>query len=270
MPRRLYRLGPCVLQLQTQRRQRRKQSRWLERQLQNCGTEGPTDDETINELRARQKRNLLATLFLSQGVPMLLAGDEIGHTQGGNNNAYCQDNQISWIDWEFTAEKAELMEFVASLIALKKEHPVFHRRRFFHGKEIRGSDFKDIYWLNQRGGMMTNKDWDSGNVRCFGVVLNGQIDELNEQGERVLDNNFLLLMNASHEDVDFPLPIESRKEEGLELLIDTATPLQPSCFIKPAESFRMKGRSLALLTWPNQGHLQKITAQYTSLSLIKQ
>lgn len=236
----------------------------------NCGTEGPTDDETINELRARQKRNLLATLFLSQGVPMLLAGDEIGHTQGGNNNAYCQDNQISWIDWEFTAEKAELMEFVASLIALKKEHPVFHRRRFFHGKEIRGSDFKDIYWLNQRGGMMTNKDWDSGNVRCFGVVLNGQIDELNEQGERVLDNNFLLLMNASHEDVDFPLPIESRKEEGLELLIDTATPLQPSCFIKPAESFRMKGRSLALLTWPNQGHLQKITAQYTSLSLIKQ
>ena len=125
----------------------------------NCGVEGPTDDLAILQLRERQKRNFFATLLLSQGVPMMCGGDEIGRTQGGNNNAYCQDNDISWFDWNVTKTQTELLDFVKQLIVIKKEHPVFHRRRFFQGKQIKDSEVKDIAWFASNGKEMTDEDW---------------------------------------------------------------------------------------------------------------
>lgn len=217
----------------------------------NCGVEGDTDDEDVLELRARQRRNLIATVLLSQGVPMIYSGDEIGHTQLGNNNTYCQDNPLSWLNWEFTEEKLEFFQFVCSVIELRQKHPALHRRRFFHGKEIRGTEFKDIYWLTPQGNLMQDKDWNAGFVRCLGVVLNGQIDEMNERGERITDNNFLFLLNAHHEEIDFQLPPAASQEERLELLLYTDTSIvAPSCLANN-KVFSMRGRSLALLTWPN-------------------
>jgi glycogen operon protein len=217
----------------------------------NCGTEGETDDKSILEVRARQQRNFMATLLLSQGVPMIYSGDELMNSQGGNNNAYCQDNSISWLDWEFNEEKLEFFHFVCSIIQLRLKHPVLHRRRFFHGKEIRGSEFKDIYWLTPTGTLMQDKDWNAGFVRCLGVVLNGQIDELNEHGERIMDDNFLLLLNAHHEEIDFVLPSAATKEEKLELLLYTANPIMAPACLANKNSFRLLGRSMAVLSWPN-------------------
>ncbi len=217
----------------------------------NCGVEGDTDEKRILAVRARQRRNFIATLLLSQGVPMLYSGDEFGNSQDGNNNAYCQDNPISWLNWEFNEEKLEFFRFVCSVIKLRQSHPVLHRRRFFHGKEIRGTEFKDIYWLNPNGNVMQDKDWNAGFVRCLGVVLNGQIDEMNEQGERIMDNNFLLLLNAHHDDIDFRLPVAASKEDQLELLLYTDSSIvAPSCLAN-REVFNLVGRSMALLTWPN-------------------
>lgn len=217
----------------------------------NCGVEGETDDKTIIELRARQQRNFMATLLLSQGVPMIYSGDELMCTQNGNNNAYCQDNPITWLDWEFNEEKMEFFHFVCSILQLRSKHPVLHRRRFFHGKEIRGSEFKDIYWLTPSGTLMQDKDWNAGYVRCLGVVLNGQIDELNEHGERIMDDNFLLLLNAHHEEIDFVLPSAAAREEKLELLLYTANPIMAPACLPNKQSFRLIGRSMALLSWPN-------------------
>ncbi|MGO8959295.1 MAG: glycogen debranching protein GlgX [Streptosporangiaceae bacterium] len=167
----------------------------------NCGTEGPTDDRRINALRARQVRNFLVTLFCAQGVPMLLAGDELGRTQGGNNNAYCQDNEVSWVDWESAAEHADLLEFTCALIALRREHPVFRRRRFFSGQQ------RDISWLTPAGQEMTTADWRSGYARSIAVLLNGNaITEPGPRGEAVTDQSFLLLFNAHDQAVSFTLP----------------------------------------------------------------
>lgn len=217
----------------------------------NCGEEGETDEKTIIELRARQQRNFMATLLLSQGVPMIYSGDEMMNSQDGNNNAYCQDNPISWLDWEFNEEKMEFFHFVCSIIQLRLKHPVLHRRRFFHGKEIRGSEFKDIYWLTPSGTLMQDKDWNAGFVRCLGVVLNGQIDELNEHGERIMDDNFLLLLNAHHEEIDFVLPAAATKEDKLELLLYTANPIVAPACLANKQSFKLTGRSMAVLSWPN-------------------
>src|SRR6266480_6010030 len=173
----------------------------------NCGEEGPTDDPEVNRLRARQKRNLIATLFLSQGVPMLLAGDDIGQSQNGNNNAYCQDNEISWVDWTPEHMDRDTFAFVRQLIALHKEHPVFRRRKFFQGRKIRGAEIKDIVWLGPDGGEMTDEEWNQDFARCLGVALSGAaIDEVNKRGQRVQDENFLLLMNAHFEEIPFALP----------------------------------------------------------------
>jgi isoamylase len=173
----------------------------------NCGAEGPTDNADIQALRAKQKRNLLATLFLSQGVPMIYAGDAMGHTQMGNNNAYCQDNPISWLNWTLQAEDRDLLAFVQRMINLRKRHPVFRRRRFFQGRPIQGANVKDILWLNPKGNEMSEDEWRDASVRCLGMFLSGQgLDETDERGRKLSDENFFMLFNAHHEDVNFTLP----------------------------------------------------------------
>jgi isoamylase len=162
----------------------------------NCGVEGPTDDPAVLALRARQQRNLLATLFLSQGVPMLLSGDEVGRSRGGNNNAYCQDNEVSWFDWANTDD--ELLAFTTELIALRRDHPVFRRRRWFQGRPLRSTP--DIVWLRPDGTEMTETDWTQHPETCVGLFLNGEaITSPGPRGERVVDDSFVLLINASPE-----------------------------------------------------------------------
>jgi isoamylase len=173
----------------------------------NCGVEGPTDDAAINALRARQQRNFLLTLLTSQGVPMLLGGDEFGRTQHGNNNAWCQDNEVSWFGWEWTDDQRALLEFTRRLVALRREHPVFHRSRFLEGRGKPGSDLPDAWWMRQDGRRMTQRDWRDGGLRAIGVFLNGEeIPSTNPRGEPVADDSFLLLFNAHHEPIEFKLP----------------------------------------------------------------
>ena len=174
----------------------------------NCGVEGPTEDGEVNVLRERQKRNILATLLLSQGVPMIAHGDELGRTQQGNNNVYCQDNELSWIDWTAAREHEVLTEFTARLAALRREHPVFRRQRFFQGRPIRGSSVDDIAWLRPDAQHMTEQDWTAELVPTIAIFLNGRgIPDRNEIGERIVDDSFLLLINAHHEPVTFTLPV---------------------------------------------------------------
>ncbi len=215
----------------------------------NCGVEGPTDDPEVNQLRTRQKRNFMATILLSQGVPMLLAGDEIGRTQGGNNNAYCQDNEISWVDWTPEHMDRNTLAFVRQLIALHKEHPVFRRRKFFQGRKIKGAEIKDIVWLRTDGGEMTDEEWNQDFARCLGVALSGAaIDEVNERGQRVQDENFLLLMNAHFEEIPFTLPAPPLGA-GWIALIDTSCQISGdgNRFFSGSASYPLQARSLTLL-----------------------
>ncbi len=174
----------------------------------NCGAEGPTDDPEILALRARQVRNFLVTLFFSQGIPMLLAGDELGRTQRGNNNSYCQDNLISWVDWEAAAKQSDLIDFVAALSALRKAHPVFRRRRFFSGLAGGSADGqRDILWLSPSGADMTSDDWNAAYARSLAVCVNGDaITEPGPRGERITDADFVLLLNAHTDPVTFRIP----------------------------------------------------------------
>jgi glycogen operon protein len=190
----------------------------------NCGVEGPTDDPEILALRAKQRRNFIATLFLSQGVPMLLHGDELGRTQQGNNNVYCQDNETSWIDWGLAKENADLVAFTGRMAALRAEHPVFRRRKFFQGRPLRkGDDRRDIAWFNPDGAEMTEADWDTDFGRAVGVFLNGDaMDELDRRGEWVTDDSFLLCFNAWHEAVDFRIP-DGEYGSNWEVVVDTST-----------------------------------------------
>ena len=215
----------------------------------NCGVEGPTDDPGINALRAQQKRNFLATLFLSQGVPMLLAGDEIGRTQRGNNNGYCQDNEISWVDWDLKPPDLELFEYVRRLIRLRKEHSVFRRRSFFQGRQIKGATAKDIVWLTPDGREMTDEEWDQSFARCLGVLLAGQdLEEYDDRGRRVVDDNFLLLLNAHHEKIPFQLP-GNAGQDGWRLEFDTSQSagLARDGTYPSAQTYPLRGRSTALL-----------------------
>ncbi len=171
----------------------------------NCGAEGPTDDPAIRELRQRQQRNFLTTLILSQGVPMLLGGDEIGRTQRGNNNAYCQDSEISWYDWE-NRDNA-LLEFTSGLIAIRRDHPVFRRRKWFYGRALRGANVSDIGWFKPDGTEMDENDWEKGFAKSLGVFLNGSaIDSKDNRGEPIVDDSFYLLTNAHDQPVSFRLP----------------------------------------------------------------
>jgi glycogen operon protein len=190
----------------------------------NCGAEGPTDDEKINDLRARQRRNMLATLLLSQGVPMLLHGDELGRTQNGNNNGYCQDNELSWIDWSLAERNADLVDFTGAVIEMRHNHPVFRRRRFFAGRPIRRSDeLRDIAWFTPSGEEMSEHDWESGFGRSIMVFLNGDaIGDLDRRGERVRDDSFLLCFNAHDDEIDMTVPEAGYGAEWT-VVVDTAT-----------------------------------------------
>ena len=194
----------------------------------NCGTEGPSDDPAVNELRARQVRNFLVTLFCSQGIPMLVAGDEMGRTQQGNNNAYCQDNEVSWVDWEGIAKHADLLEFTRGLSELRRLHAVFRRRRFFSGRAAaaaergEGAGMLDIAWLTPSGQEMTAADWEVGYARAMAVFLNGgAITEPGPHGQPVRDDDFLLLVNAHNAPVTFMMP-GARFAAAWQILFDTA------------------------------------------------
>jgi glycogen operon protein len=215
----------------------------------NCGAEGPTDDPTINALRARQQRNLLATLLLSQGVPMLLAGDEIGRTQQGNNNAYCQDNEISWVDWQLDRPRRELLAFTQLLIELRQSHPVLRRRKFFQGRSIRGSEVKDLTWFRPDGKEMTDEDWGNPFARCLGLRLAGDaIDEVDDRGDRIIDDTLLILLNAHHESIPFILPAH-RARVRWELMFDTREPagMRRQRPLRGGEAYELEARSLVLL-----------------------
>ena len=189
----------------------------------NGGAEGPTDDEGINALRARQQRNFLTTLVLSVGVPMICGGDEIGRTQHGNNNAYCQDNEVSWFDWEHVDDG--LFAFVTRLIEFRREHAVFQRRRWFYGRPLRGADISDIGWFKPDGEQMTDDDWHSGFARSIGVFLSGQgIPTPNARGEEIVDDSFYLLFNAHFEPMPFRLPTGAWGDRW-ETVIDTNKPI---------------------------------------------
>jgi isoamylase len=191
----------------------------------NCGVEGPTDDPEILDLRARQSRNILATLLLSQGTPMIAHGDEIGRTQNGNNNVYCQDNELSWMDWTLAETNADLLEFTRNVIELRRKHPVFRRRRFFEGQPIRSGDqTRDIAWLTPAGEEMTWEDWDSGFGKSLAVYLNGEgIPEPNYRGERVVDDSFILCFNAHSEELQFETP-DSVYGSKWAVVLDTSIP----------------------------------------------
>jgi isoamylase len=214
----------------------------------NCGVEGPTDDPAVRALRARQKRNMLTTLLLSQGVPMLLAGDEVSRTQKGNNNAYCQDNPLSWVDWSRAAEESKLFEFVRRLIAIRRSHPVFRRRGFFEGRRLHGTDVKDIVWLKPDGTEMSEQEWNQEFARCLGVYLAGEaLTDIDARGRPVRDENFLLLFNAHDGDIEFHLP-NYNSAKWLPVL-DTSHddgPVAASAFDAGA-TYPLGPRSLALL-----------------------
>ncbi|MGW0036024.1 glycogen debranching protein GlgX [Gordonia sp. NPDC003376] len=214
----------------------------------NCGVEGPTDDPEILALRARQQRNILATLFLSQGTPMLAHGDEIGRTQRGNNNVYCQDSELSWMDWSLVAKNADLLAFTRRAIALRTAHPVFRRRRFFAGKPIRwGHQALDIAWLTPSGAEMTTADWDSGFGKSLAVFLNGAgIAESDERGEKVIDDSFLICFNAHYESIDFRLPPTGYGLEW-EGVLDTASATGESAVTSAVSGSVLSVRERSLL-----------------------
>jgi isoamylase len=215
----------------------------------NCGAEGPTDDPQILALRARQQRNFLTTLLLSQGVPMLLGGDEMCRTQAGNNNAYCQDNEISWFDWKLDEDRQGLLEFTRRLIALRKAHPIFHRRDFFGGDDGDGSGLPDIRWFREDGREMSRRDWRDGERRVLGVFLNGEeIPSPSPNGEPVIDDSFVLLVNSDHEPVEYRLPAR-RFGNRWRQVISTAEPDAPEGANSwPARGeVPLEGRSILLL-----------------------
>ena len=214
----------------------------------NCGAEGPTDEPDVNELRRRQQRNFLTTLLLSQGVPMLLSGDEMGRTQQGNNNVYCQDNELSWVDWGDAKENSDLLEFTRHVAALRRDHPVFRRRRWFKGRNIRSSAEREIAWFNPDGSEMSDRDWEAGYTKVFAVVLNGAgIPYPGPRGERITDDAFLLLFNAHYEPLEWTLPTDFSPFWTVE--IDTSHPVRPHPQTwKAGDSLRLDARSVMVLS----------------------
>ncbi|WP_449342435.1 glycogen debranching protein, partial [Streptomyces aurantiogriseus] len=192
----------------------------------NCGVEGETDDPAVLELRARQMRNFIATLMLSQGVPMISHGDETARTQRGNNNAYCQDSELSWVAWPDSEEDGgELLAFTRAIVRLRKEHPVFRRRRFFHGRPVEGThdDLSDIAWFTPEGKEMAQRDWTSAQASALTVFLNGNaISEPGARGERITDDSFLLMFNASPRTLEFVVPVNHGRQ--WQVVVDTAHP----------------------------------------------
>jgi isoamylase len=213
----------------------------------NCGIEGPTDDTAVNALREREKRNFMATLLLSQGVPMLSGGDELGRTQRGNNNAYCQDNEISWVEWQLNEAQQDFLAFCRYLLQLRREHPVFRRRNFFQGRRIRGAEVKDLTWFEPNGQEMTDQAWDARAVRTLMVRLGGDsIDEVDRRGERIVDDTFLLLLNAHRHGITFTLPTD-HEELRWERILDTGDVHWGRSATPRGKRYRLRGRSMAVL-----------------------
>ena len=216
----------------------------------NYGVEGETDDTNIQTIRDRQVRNMLATLIFSQGVPMLLMGDEFGHTQHGNNNVYCQDSELTWIDWASTPERLELREFVRQLIRIRQEQPALRRRKFFHGRPIHGQNAKDVYWLSPSGREMGDHDWVDGQHRTIGVFMAGELDEMDEEGYPVVGDWLLMLLNADDETVYFQFPPRAQEQaHALELLISTDKPVSHDKLFHTNEKFPLPPKSMALFRW---------------------
>jgi glycogen operon protein len=212
----------------------------------NCGVEGPTTDPEINALRARQQRNLLATLFLSQGVPMLCAGDEMGRTQQGNNNAYCQDNETSWVDWNLSPEKEDLCRFVKYMVTVLNEQPVLQRRLFFQGRSIRGGGIKDISWFDASGAEMSDATWWATSARGLGVLLVGTgIEETDENGDPIVGDTLFLAFNAHPEATRFVLPSLGRIHRW-ERLLDTSEPDWDRTFVPRGREYVLPSRSVAV------------------------
>jgi len=211
----------------------------------NCGVEGPTDDPEVNTLRERQKRNVMAMLFLSQGVPMLSGGDELSRTQQGNNNAYCQDNEISWTDWTPTESRQAFLEFTCRASRLMREHVVLRRRRFFQGRPIRGAEVKDIMWLAPSGEEMTEVEWAASQAKCLGVRLAGDaIGEVDENGHPIVGDTLVYLMNAGSP-CTFVLP-SFVPRRAFECLIDTCDPREEGRTFKGGYAYPLGERSLAV------------------------
>lgn len=216
----------------------------------NCGEEGDTDKPEVRALRERQMRNFMATLLISQGVPMISGGDEFGRTQSGNNNGYCQDNPITWYDWKFSPEQESFLEFVRKLVMLRKTHPVLKRRKFFHGRKIRGSEIKDISWFTPSGHEMTDDEWNSDFARSLGIRLSGDaITEVDQKGNPIVGETLLVFLNAHFETVEFVLPVH-RKGTQWDLLVDTAETSDPlevrRRSSRGGRTYSVQGRSMAI------------------------
>ena len=212
----------------------------------NCGAEGPTEDQNIIRLRNRQKRNFLTTLLLSQGAPMMLIGDELGRTQKGNNNAYCQDNEISWINWE-TLDK-ELLAFTQKLIEFRKNHPVFRRKRWFEGRPLHGSELRDIEWFTLEGKPMTSEDWEKGYVKALGIFLNGKtIPNANPHGEPLVDDSFYIIFNVEANPLEFTLPSREWGEKWIKELDTAEGWIEDKSVYKPQDKLKVEGRSVVVL-----------------------
>lgn len=212
----------------------------------NCGVEGPTDNPEINALRARKQRNMLATLLFSQGVPMLLAGDEFGHSQQGTNNAYCQDNEISWLNWQLSGEQRDLLDFTRRAINFWKSQPTLQRRRFFHDREFRGHEIEDIQWLKPDGEEMSPDDWNTGFGRCVACLLRGENIDVNDHGETISGQTLLILFNADHAlTIDFHLPAAPNDSQW-QLTFDTYDSSTTLVTFPPHSSYSIRPCSLAV------------------------
>jgi isoamylase len=219
----------------------------------NFGIEGSTDDPSVLDARARQRRNILSTLLLSQGVPMLLGGDEMGRSQEGNNNAYAQDNPISWFNWDLSHADRRLLAFTRGLIEVFGAHPVLRRQRFFQGRRIRGSSVKDLTWFFPGGQEMTDEEWQAAGVHAIGLRLAGDaIDERGPHGERIVDDTLLLFLNAAEEEIDFRLPRDAPR--AWQLMLDTRSSDVPAVTGGPSHEagadYRLVSRSVALFRLP--------------------
>ena len=214
----------------------------------NCGAEGPTDDPAINALRWQQKRNFIATLLCSQGVPMLLAGDELSHTQQGNNNTYCQDNELTWLNWQLSEDKRNFLEFVKQIISIRRRQPVFQRRKFFQGRSIYGNEIGDITWFEPSGQPMREEAWNAGFNQCFGMrMLGDMIGDVDERGQEIKGDSILLLINAFHEPIPFKIPSQLRRQrQRWQRLIDTALPDAEQIWFASGKAYDLKGRSMVI------------------------